>query len=131
MYSHPVSNFQLPFDQAIPARAAVRPTATLGTAQKDSPQEAKLRQAGKDFEAILIDSLWSSMKKGSLGGDENQDDPISDSLTGLGMEMASRAIANAGGLGIGNMIVKNLEAKISQSESGDHPAMHSLTPLTK
>ena len=110
-----VAQIQPPSDSLPNETQPSKQAANLNAAQQDSSQESKLHNAAKDFEAILIDSLWSSMKKGSLGGDDqSQDDPIGDSFTDLGMQMASRAIADAGGLGIGKMIVKSLQAKIDR-----------------
>ncbi|MGA9937314.1 MAG: hypothetical protein WA369_05970 [Candidatus Acidiferrales bacterium] len=87
--------------------------ATTGTAQTPHSKAgmAKLQKAAQDFEAIMIDSLWGSMKDGSLGSDDDLDDPSDSSLEQLGMQMVSGALAQAGGLGIGKMIVHALGSK--------------------
>ena len=90
------------------------PGVQLGTAQ--TPQNkagmAKLQKAAQDFEAIMIDSLWGSMKDGSLGSEDDLDDPTSSSMQQLAMQMVSGALAKAGGLGIGKMIVRELQSKV-------------------
>ncbi|HUA01658.1 MAG TPA: hypothetical protein VMB02_15080 [Candidatus Aquilonibacter sp.] len=86
------------------------------TAQTPAKQAgmAKLEKAAQDFESIMINSLWSEMKQGSLGSDngDDLDDPSSSSLDDVGMQMVSEAMAKAGGMGIGKMIVKALESKV-------------------
>jgi Rod binding domain-containing protein len=73
---------------------------------------AKLQKAAQDFESIMINSLWSSMKDGSLDSDDDLSDPTSGSMEQLGMQMVSGAMAKAGGLGLGKMIVHALQSKI-------------------
>jgi len=89
------------------------PAVQLGTPETSQNKAgmAKLRKAAQDFEAIMIDSLWGSMKDGSLGSDDDLDDPTSSSMQQLGMQMVSGALAKAGGLGIGKMIVRELQSK--------------------
>lgn len=90
------------------------PGVPLGTAQATQSKAgmAKLQKAAQDFEAIMLDSLWGSMKDGSLGSDDDLDDPTSSSMQQLGMQLVSGALAKAGGLGIGKMIVRAMESKI-------------------
>lgn len=90
------------------------PGVPFGTTQatQSKPGMAKLQKAAQDFEAIMLDSLWGSMKDGSLGSDDDLDDPASSSIQQLGMQLVSGALAKAGGLGIGKMIVRALQSKI-------------------
>jgi len=60
----------------------------------------------------MIDSLWGSMREGSLGSDDDLQDSTGGSLEQLGMQMVSGALAKAGGLGIGRMIVHALQSKV-------------------
>lgn len=93
-----------------PATSAVGP---VDQASTNSAQRARLEKAAQDFESILLNSLWSSMKEGSLGSDDDtQEDPTGGSLSQFGMQMASGAIAKAGGFGIGKMILDKLAPKI-------------------
>jgi Rod binding domain-containing protein len=73
---------------------------------------AKLQKAAQEFDAIMLNSLWGSMKDGSLGSDDDLSDSSSSSLEQLGMQMVSGALAQAGGLGIGKMIVHALQSKV-------------------
>ena len=90
------------------------PAVQLGTSatSQNKAGMAKLRKAAQDFEAIMIDSLWGSMKDGSLDSDDDLDDPTGSSMQQLGMQMVSSALAKAGGLGIGKMIVRELQSKV-------------------
>ncbi len=88
----------------------IQPVAVQTPANKASM--AKLQKAAQDFEAIMIDSLWGSMKDGSLGSDDDLQDSTGGSLEQLGMQMVSGALAKAGGLGIGKMIVHALQSKV-------------------
>lgn len=85
----------------------------------ETPQQqaamAKLQKAAQDFEAILINSLWGSMKEGSLGSDDDLQGSTNNSLEQFGMQMVSSALAKAGGLGIGKMIVHALQAKVTKA----------------
>jgi Rod binding domain-containing protein len=92
------------------------PAATQENAAAQTPQHeaamAKLQKAAQDFEAIMINSLWGPMKDGSLGSDDDLQDSTGGSLEQLGMQMVSGALARAGGLGIGKMIVHALQSKV-------------------
>ena len=88
----------------------IRPAAAQTPASKAGL--AKLQKAAQDFEAVMIDSLWGSMKEGSLGSDDDLQDSTGGSLEQLGMQMVSGALAKAGGLGIGRMIVHALHSKV-------------------
>ena len=96
---------RLPRSKAISAPRGSRPDAS------NKAGMAKLQKAAQDFEGVLINSLWGSMKDGSLGSDDDLSDPSSSSLEQLGMQIVSGALAKAGGLGIGKMIVHALESK--------------------
>jgi Rod binding domain-containing protein len=99
----------------LPSNSTLTTNATgpIDQASTNSVQRARLERAAQDFESILLNSLWSSMKEGSLSGeDDTQEDPTGASLSQFGMQMASGAIAKAGGFGIGKMILDKLAPKI-------------------
>jgi len=83
-----------------------------------TPQEQKLHKAAAEFEAQLLSSLWKSMKD-SFATDEDSTDPAGQSLQDWGMEAMSGAISRAGGMGIGNMIIKDLTARLNDSQNGN------------
>jgi Rod binding domain-containing protein len=74
----------------------------------------KLRKAAQEFESILISQLLGDFKSGfsSLTGDA----PLagSDTLNTLAIQSLSSALAARGGLGIGNMVLHQLEPSLNR-----------------
>jgi Rod binding domain-containing protein len=69
---------------------------------------AKLTKAAGEFESILLESLWKSMKETFSDPDEDAD-PTLKSFDDWGIQAMARSVGNSGGLGIKNMILKYLE----------------------
>jgi Rod binding domain-containing protein len=85
----------------------------------DSPDERKLKKAAGDFESILLASMWKSMKQ-TFGTTESEDsDPAHGTLDDWGIEVMSGAVGKAGGLGIGNMILKHLQPHLNEGTGAD------------
>jgi len=106
--------------------AAVASPATSPNSQPvDAANEARLKKAGGDFESILLASMWKSMKQTFGDPNESATDPASGTLNDWGIEVMSSAVGKAGGLGIGNMIVKYLE------QHGSVGPSHTANPLGK
>jgi len=96
-------------------RAQVHRTPAGHTASSpETPAHRKLRKAAQDFEAILISQLLGDFKTGfsSLTGDA----PLagSDTLNSLALQAMSSALASRGGLGIGQMLVRQLEPSLNR-----------------
>jgi len=83
------------------------PSTNLGTATKDSPQ--KIHAAATEFESLMIGQIMKSMHEengeGWLGTGEDQ---TASSAMGMADEYFAKAMASKGGLGLANMISKNL-----------------------
>jgi len=90
--------------------------AASANAQPETPAHKKLRKAAQDFEGILISQLWEHFQTSfsSLGGET----PLagSDTLNSLAIETLSTALARRGGLGIGQMIVHQLEPTLNRGK---------------
>lgn len=75
---------------------------------KDSPE--KIRDAAKQFEALLIGQVLrtaqSDEKEGLFGGGEDQ---AASSAMDFANDYFARALASQGGLGLTRMITKSLE----------------------
>jgi Rod binding domain-containing protein len=85
-----------------------------------SPATLKLRKAAAEFESLLISNLLKSMKSTFADSEDDESaDPAHDTLEDWGTRAMSTAVANAGGLGIGAMILKHLEPQIANSQSGN------------
>jgi Rod binding domain-containing protein len=93
-----------------------RPEATSTGGGAETPAHNKLRKAAQDFEGILISQLLGDFKMGSssLTGDT----PLagSDTLNSLAVQTLSTALASRGGLGIGQMLVHQLEPSLDQGQ---------------
>jgi len=85
-----------------------------------SPAGLKLRKAAAEFESTLISNLWKSMKTTFADSeDDDSTDPAKDTLNDFGIHSMATAVANAGGFGIGALILKHLEPQIADSQNGN------------
>jgi Rod binding domain-containing protein len=112
----------LPINSTSLASASILSTEigpATGTKSKpvETPDQQKLKKAAGEFESILLASLWKSMKESFKDPKEADSDPAGGTIDDWGIEAMSGAVGKAGGLGIGNMIIKHLEAA-----TGDKPA---------
>jgi Rod binding domain-containing protein len=98
--------------------AVAGPVTSAKSKPVDSPDEQKLKKAAGDFESILLASLWKSMKESFKEPKDNDSDAASGTIDDWGIEVMSGAVGKAGGLGIGNMIIKQLEP----AAAGQSPA---------
>src|SRR6266481_2717069 len=80
-------------------------------ATSGSPELSKLRKAAGEFESILLESLWKSMKE-TFSDPEEDADPTLKSFDDWGIQAMASAVGNNGGLGIKNMILKYLDPKL-------------------
>lgn len=91
--------------------------ANAGSVQLTPAEMQKLRQAGADFESMLLSKWWSSMKEGGLSGEE-QTDPGHDTLDQLGMQALSTAVASGGGIGLGALLVRGVLSNATAAKHG-------------
>jgi len=91
-------------------------TGTRGVEQS-SRERQKLRNAALEFEAILLSSWWEQMQKSSLTPDDSSKDPGFDTLQSLGTRAMSQALAARGGLGIAQMMIRQLSPALKCKES--------------
>jgi Rod binding domain-containing protein len=87
---------------------AGQPHSATSAGGSSSRDEAKLRKAAGEFEAILLNSLWKSMKETFTDQDDPNADPTLESYNDWGMQAMSSAVGNAGGLGIKDLIMNHL-----------------------
>ena len=85
------------------------------------PQNPKLRRSAQEFEAILINSWWRSMKDSfsSLSGSE--DEPAHETLDDWSMQAMSSAIAASGGLGLSTLLIRHLGAPSAPNQNPGNP----------
>jgi Rod binding domain-containing protein len=84
----------------------------------ESPDQQKLKKTAGDFESILLASLWKSMKESFKDPNEANADPASGTVDDWGIEAMSGAVGKAGGLGIGNMLIKHLAPDVGGPTTG-------------
>jgi Rod binding domain-containing protein len=87
-------------------------TAAGGRIDPGQAKLLKLKKAATQFEAMLLEKWWSSMKESGLG-EEDDSDAGAGTLNNMGMQAMSMAIASAGGIGIAAMLVHSLQAEIA------------------
>lgn len=81
----------------------------------------KLEQAAAQFESMLLSSLWKSMKSSFAdSGSEGDSDPAHSAWEDMGMEAMAGAVSQGRGLGLGRLILKDLEGK-QKPETGEIP----------
>jgi Rod binding domain-containing protein len=89
---------------------AIRSISTAAAGKPpETPAHKKLRKAAQDFEGILISEMWEKFNEGFI--DFGGETPLagSDTMNSLAVQTLSAAIAKSGGLGIGKMLVHQLE----------------------
>lgn len=77
-----------------------------------SPGLAKLTKAAGEFESILLESLWKSMKETFATADDEDSDPTLRSFDDWGIQAMAGAVGSAGGLGIKNLILRYLAPQV-------------------
>lgn len=89
------------------------PDATPPASEKSDPQ--RLVRAAHQFEAVLLNQLLGSLEHSfSLLG-EKKTDAGSDQYHFLGVQALASSIAAKGGIGIADMIVRNLRQRESHA----------------
>lgn len=92
-----------------PGAYATNIAGPAGTASSpaQNAQLLKLKKAATQFEAMLLQKWWSSMKESGLGQDDDSD-PGAGTLDTMGTQAMSTAVASAGGVGIAAMLVRSV-----------------------
>jgi Rod binding domain-containing protein len=89
----------------------------------------KLVKAAHQFEALLLQNLLEKMNQG-LWGDSQSLDPAHDTVKSLGTQAIATALAARGGIGIANMILRQLQGKAqtgaNSEQAGVSPPVHQL-----
>jgi Rod binding domain-containing protein len=94
--------------------------AQSSASKEAGPHEgAKLRKAAGEFEAILLESLWKSMKETFSSQDDENFDPTLQSFDEWGIQGMASAVGKSGGLGIKNMILKHLEPILPEGQDAN------------
>jgi Rod binding domain-containing protein len=76
-----------------------------------NPALQKLEKAAREFEGVMMASVWREWNKSNQFG--NPQDEIGSSMTGMSMEMAAIAMAEKGGFGLAKMVVNSLKGDVT------------------
>ena len=79
---------------------------TPAPAVKDDP--AKVKDAARQFEALLIGQMLKSMRDSEGGWMGTDEDDASSSAMEYAQEMFAQSLAASGGLGLANLVAKGL-----------------------
>jgi Rod binding domain-containing protein len=96
-------------------------------ATSHAPNVAKIKKAAREFESVLLNSLLGPLQKSfsTLPGGKPED-PESGQYHSMEIQSLANALSSAGGLGIADMIVRNL----LRSNAGEGlKASNVLSPL--
>jgi Rod binding domain-containing protein len=104
-----------------PLIAPIPPVPLAHSGSPSSPALSKLTKAAGEFESILLESLWKSMKETFSDPDEEAD-PTLKSFDEWGIQAMASAVGNSGGLGIKNMIIKYLDPTLPGGGAAVPPA---------
>ncbi len=81
-----------------------------GDLSQSSQPNSKLAKAAREFESILLQN-WLEKMNHSFAGSEESQDAAHDTVTSLGTQAISTALAARGGIGIASMLLRQLESK--------------------
>lgn len=100
----------------------ILPVATGVADQPGEAHAAKAVRAAKEFEAVLLNSLFGSLERAfaALPG-KKKEDSSSDTYHAMGMQALTSSLANWGGIGIAAMIERGLlkhEGTVAQGAEG-------------
>ena len=79
---------------------------TSGVTAKDDP--AKVKDAAKQFEALLMGQMLKSMHDADGGWLGTGDDESASSAMEYGQEIFAQSMAQSGGLGLADVVAKGL-----------------------
>ena len=109
----------------IPPGLAETAAGAISPVPKDDP--AKIKDAARQFEALLIGQMMKSMRDSEGGWMGTDEDDASSSAMEYAQEMFAQSLAAGGGLGLANMVAKGL----IPSGAGDLVAGESSSPASK
>ena len=85
---------------------------TATSIESNTNDSRKLTKAAHEFEAILLQDWLEKMNK-SFAGLEQGPDPAHDTISSMGTQAIAGALAARGGIGIANMILRQLQSAAS------------------
>lgn len=94
---------------------------SISSAAPSDLHTQKLVRAAHQFEAILLNSLLGPLEQTFASLGQQSDDPMSNQYQFLGVQTLASCLADRGGLGIADMIIRNVtrheESEVSKSQT--------------
>ena len=87
----------------------VQPVSGNSAAAPAGKDAAKIRDAGRQFEALLISQMLKSMRDSEGGWLGTGEDEASSSAMEYAQEMFAQSLSANGGLGLANLVMKGLK----------------------
>ena len=111
-----------------PASMATPAAQNAISANSTSPELSKLRKAAGEFESILLEALWKSMRE-TFSDADGEGDPTLKSFDELGVHAMASAVGNSGALGIKNLILRYLEPTMTGDGAGGNGKLSTLVSV--
>lgn len=83
----------------------------LGALRTSSPPSGKTEKAARDFEGVLLTSLFDSLQKSfSFDAPDDASTPGASDYRMMGTRALAEAVSAAGGIGIAQLVLSHLQA---------------------
>jgi peptidoglycan hydrolase FlgJ len=96
-------------------------TAGASPAAHGVEDPAKVKDAARQFEALLIGQMMKSMRDSEGGWLGTGDDQAGSSAMEYAQEMFAQSLSANGGLGLANLVVKGLDPATGHPHAAAHP----------
>jgi flagellar protein FlgJ len=87
-------------------------TEPLNTTPRPKDDPAKVKDAARQFEALLLGQMMKSMHDADSGWLGTGDDQSASSAMEYGQEMFAQSLASSGGLGLATLVAKGLQKAV-------------------
>jgi len=108
-------------DAGLPIELRERPGQPLKRAEM-----ARLRQAARDFESVMVEHMLKTMRQSSPKGGVLPAGPGRSLYQDLADEQLSRAISRGGGLGLGDVLIRGL-TRPGQQKASSSPSTRPIS----
>jgi flagellar protein FlgJ len=78
---------------------------------------AKIKQAAQQFEALLMGQILKEMSTAARSGSLGESDSSTSSVLEMAQEQFAQALASRGGLGLTNMVLRDLTPAAAATET--------------
>lgn len=92
-----------------------------GSTPANRKKSEQIREAARDFEALLIQQLLRSAREAGAGAGMGSDDQSFDSIMDFSEQQIARMLTASGGLGLSSLIARGLES--GRAEENAPPAV--------